>query len=744
MARKSELAHTHQVLAAGTAWITQCLVADGSILSPEALWTPEHIGEVRVAFTDNPDLSDKSFMEKLVSQMTPASPAAKRLTAEMIWALSLFPSNVRATTKRQQVEELWALSGSALPANSPMLSDEVLSGIGSGGPGFNNFKWRELNYLIALAGALKAGDIATRRRVFEDYVSFTEWMDTVPRDGNRQFRHMLRYFAFPDTVERISSNGDRRRILDAYGRGTERETKSWSDRQLDEALLALRRTLEAESPGATVDFYLGPWRGRWQVAETVTQADDEVTVAPTGRTVAEAVAPPATPLNVIYYGPPGTGKTRRLEQLFAKYTDRAESMDEEAWLRALMMEAGWRGVIAAALSEMGRPAKVGELREHRWVKAKAAERGRPLDKVTPTLWGYLQTHTSPEVSTVKFGTRREPFIFTKGSDARWSLIPGWQDLDEESVALTAQLTAGRSRTASDRARYRVVTFHPSYSYEDFVRGIKPVSVDDDATTQFKMVDGVFKRICDEARIDPGKRYALFIDEINRANIAKVFGELISLIEPSKRTRYDQEGRLVAGLAVQLPGSDIGDTPEPPFGVPANVDIYGTMNTADRSIALLDIALRRRFTFEEMEPLYALPDFAAPVDGIHLGSLLRRINDRLEFFLDRDHRIGHAYFIDVRTLGDLQRIFSCNIIPLLQEYFYDDLSRVADVLATTPSAPPFVRVEVLAANTVLGQVPGTNTHEDRMRYRLTAEDTWTAKSFQGLYAVGANASADGAS
>src|SRR3546814_2755402 len=139
----------------------------------------------------------------------------------------------------------------------------------------------------------------------------------------------------------------------------------------------------------------------------------------------------------------------------------------------------------------------------------------------------------------------------------------------------------------------------------------------------RMVDGACKQACEEARGNPGKRYALFIDEINRANIAKVFGELITLIEPDKRTRYDKSGVLVAGMEVQLPGTGAEEGEDGRFGVPENLDIIGTMNTADRSIALLDIALRRRFEFREIAPEYDVLD--QRVEGVHLGQLLRALN-----------------------------------------------------------------------------------------------------------------------
>lgn len=160
-------------------------------------------------------------------------------------------------------------------------------------------------------------------------------------------------------------------------------------------------------------------------------------------------------------------------------------------------------------------------------------------------------------------------------------------------------------------------------------------------------------------------YVLIIDEINRGNVSRIFGELITLIEESKREGADE------ALSVKLPYS------KKPFSVPKNVYLIGTMNTADRSLAGLDIALRRRFVFREMPPRPELLD-AIDVQGLNIGKLLRVMNQRIEVLLDRDHCLGHAYFMPLKgdpTLARLESIFRNQILPLLQEYFFEDWQRI---------------------------------------------------------------------
>jgi 5-methylcytosine-specific restriction protein B len=184
-------------------------------------------------------------------------------------------------------------------------------------------------------------------------------------------------------------------------------------------------------------------------------------------------------------------------------------------------------------------------------------------------------------------------------------------------------------------------------------------------------------------IDDSTPYVLIIDEINRGNIAKIFGELITLIEPSKRAGADES------LSVRLPYS------KDEFSVPSNLYLIGTMNTADRSLAQIDIALRRRFNFEELMPdLDVLKDVPS-VSGIDVSKMLEAINMRIELLYDREHTIGHSHFLpllDDPTLDCLAEIFEYQILPLLEEYFFEDWDLIAQVLGDNfkPSDSKFIK------------------------------------------------------
>ena len=169
-----------KVLAAADQWIRTCLIEDRSMFSAEPRWTVSLVAELIGAFVEHPDYGDEDFMTKLNGQMKGASPPAQQLMAEMLWALLLFPSNMKARNKRIQVREIWALSGQHIPDHHPLLDDDVLAGIGSGGQGFNNYRPDELAYLISLVRDLKKRNNSERQQILTDYDAFFSWIDSVP------------------------------------------------------------------------------------------------------------------------------------------------------------------------------------------------------------------------------------------------------------------------------------------------------------------------------------------------------------------------------------------------------------------------------------------------------------------------------------------------------------------------------------------------------------------------------------
>ena len=277
------------------------------------------------------------------------------------------------------------------------------------------------------------------------------------------------------------------------------------------------------------------------------------------------------------------------------------------------------------------------------------------------------------------------------------LICGWYTLDTLKNMNHSKIMEIYHELEQE-GRIGFTTFHQSYGYEDFIEGIRPV-LDKEKTDaqnqseeqkseksrnlEYTMEAGVFKAFCEKAEKSK-KPYVFIIDEINRGNISRIFGELITLIEESKRKGEADERSVI------LPYSGL------PFSVPSNVYIIGTMNTADRSIALLDTALRRRFSFVEMMPdtevlkdiKIEVPEMPDTVDKkagkstIDIRKLLEIINQRIEVLYDREHTIGHAYFCGLKktaTLDGLKNVFKKSVLPLLQEYFFDDYEKIAMVL-----------------------------------------------------------------
>jgi 5-methylcytosine-specific restriction endonuclease McrBC GTP-binding regulatory subunit McrB len=234
-------------------------------------------------------------------------------------------------------------------------------------------------------------------------------------------------------------------------------------------------------------------------------------------------------------------------------------------------------------------------------------------------------------------------------------------------------------------------------------------------------------------------HVLIVDEINRGNISKILGELITLLEPDKRLGQPNE------LRSKLPYTGTN------FGVPANLYVIGTMNTADRSIAFLDTALRRRFEFEEIMPDSGVIRDHVGDEGqladVNVARLLDTINGRIERLFDRDHTIGHSYLLGCRSLVDLQQAFRKRVIPLLQEYFYGDWDRVCLVLGCPwdgqGAQPTCANNHPIIVGTPMATLPLGSTngdeYEERLRHEvnqefLNADEKSLAPFFNGIISV----------
>ena len=392
------------------------------------------------------------------------------------------------------------------------------------------------------------------------------------------------------------------------------------------------------------------------------------------------------PTNIIYTGVAGTGKTYRLLQIAKQYTDYLPRANPEDFLVQLLQALSWRDVVCLIFLDLQSKnqdlVKVPEIVSHEFFVAKASQNEREKN-LNSTAWSVLQMHTHTSSDTVSYKNRASQAYFDKDNSGAWYLLP---ESIELLTGLSQQLAefqqAKRDNDSSQsqafsQQRFSMVSFHQAYGYEEFVEGIRPVMVasgqlnnanNGPSQMNYAIQDGAFLTLCQRAANNPKQRYAMLIDEINRANVSRVFGELLSLIESDKRTG------MANAMTVSLAYSGRK------FSVPDNVDIYATMNIQDHSLAPLDMALRRRFRFIDCPPQPELlptiglskgsetPDTAecSEVETIDLARLLTGLNNRIIQTLGVDSQLGHAFLFSVTTLEQLQDVLVEQIIPQLAQ------------------------------------------------------------------------------
>ena len=363
--------------------------------------------------------------------------------------------------------------------------------------------------------------------------------------------------------------------------------------------------------------------------------------------------------NIIYTGVAGTGKTYRLQQIAKQYTELLPVANADDLLKALLKPLSWREVICLVFLDERKKGKsllkVAEITNNLFfvTKLKINQREKAIAN---TAWSTLQQFSPADSKNVLVKNKSSQSYFDKDDSSNWFLLadslPLLTDLenklDDYQAAIHSQFQPNYLQPKLER--FSFVSFHQAYGYEEFVEGIRP-HIADNGQMSYRVESGAFLRLCQQAKQDPSHRYAMLIDEINRANVARVFGELMSLIEPSKRAGQTDS------LSVNLAYS------HQPFSVPSNVDIYATMNSQDHSLAPLDMAFRRRFEFIECQPQpQLLGKVMANGIEIDLAKLLTALNERISQNLAKDSQLGHSFLWGIDSPQALSAAFSQSIIP----------------------------------------------------------------------------------
>ena len=363
--------------------------------------------------------------------------------------------------------------------------------------------------------------------------------------------------------------------------------------------------------------------------------------------------------NIIYTGVAGTGKTYRLQQIAKQYTEILPVANADDLLKNLVEPLSWREVICLVFLDEKQSKNVllshQNILQNRFFQAKIFV-NKDNTKPAETMRNTLQRFASHSSQTVNYANKSSQSYFDKDDSSNWFLLadslPLLADLqnklDDYQAAIHSQFQPNYLQPKLER--FSFVSFHQAYGYEEFVEGIRP-HIADNGQMSYRIESGAFLRLCQQAKHDPSHRYAMLIDEINRANVARVFGELMSLIEPTKRAGQTDS------LSVNLAYS------RQPFSVPSNVDIYATMNSQDHSLSPLDMAFRRRFEFIECQPQpQLLGKVVANGAEIDLAKLLTALNERISQNLAKDSQLGHSFLWGIDSLHALSAAFSQSIIP----------------------------------------------------------------------------------
>ena len=679
-----------------------------SVIEPAAAaWAPDVAADLRRRIIDNVDAGGGAFLDKLRAQLDGAPRATYLLAAELLF-LQVVPLDNVVDTKRHRIRSL--LSWLQPPAQLPADLDRALGlpGVLNGGPGFDQIG-PQVRWLLSFVEHWWQQPEPDRVAALEDPWAFRAVVAAMPAN-QPGIRNALLYLAFPRSFYPIVTQDHKRAIRNAFASVIGGPTGT-DPVSIDRDLLAIRTRQLADVGDTDVHWYHEPYLSQWQ--KLADKGERAWLVRPRQQGADLVVrwrAEGFVSLAATHLGEVPSGAAREQVRVAVEngyqHLDYSQRLSLATEYHAFLSGMKVDDLIATVVDDhvhvgviTGDPEYTGEsdARLRRLVAWAAGEPTAVADLAAPLPEELAQQGTvvdlTAALAVVSRLVRTEPDepdeappqpdpvpptgppplrAATAELGARLHTDVNWLQRIIDLLAARQQIVLygppGTGKTFVARAlaahlaepdAVRLVQFHPSYAYEDFFEGYRPTE-----DGGFRLHPGPMRALAAEARADRERAYILVIDEINRANLAKVFGELYFLLE------YRND-------AIRLQYS-----PQDSFTLPPNVFFIGTMNTADRSIALVDTAMRRRFAFVEMHPeeppvLDLLTRWLAAngKDGDERAGLLAALNAEIGAE-DRDYKIGPSYLMtpDAEAEGGLDRVWEYSILPLLEEHYYGRLTR----------------------------------------------------------------------